>query len=164
MLDSVLPPIKEWWRGDGVAGDDSVLIRAGSSTTPYDESALPVGSRKWVVNLVYTATSDATLWLVVNQLTADNRQVGDVKSIDVRLPAGDKARKSITVDIPEAVSAKWLPSLRVKTPADVTFHKVGVYEARDVDSPDAFVWDGSREVPAHVTVWAGAKEVNAARN
>lgn len=164
MTDSALPPIKDWWRGDGAVDGGAVAVRAGSSTTPYDEFALPVGSRKWAVDIVYTAAADASLWLVVNQLTADNKQVGDVKSIDVQLSAGDRTRKSVTVDIPETASAKWLPSLRVKAPTDVTFHEVKVYEADAASSPDAFVWDGGREVPARVTVWAGAEEVNAARN
>lgn len=164
MTDSALPPIKDWWRGYGAVDSDSAIVHAGSSTTPYDQFALPVGSRKWVVDLTYTASAEASLWLVINQLTADNKQEGDVKSIDVPLAAGDRALKSVAVDIPETVTAKWLPSLRVQAPTDVTFHEVKVYEAGNASSPDALVWDGSREVPAHVTVWIGTKEINAARN
>ena len=164
MTDSTLPPIKDWWRGNGAVDGDSATVRAGSSTTPYDKFALPVGSRKWAVDLTYTAAAEASLWLAVNQLTDDNKQMGDSMTVGVQLPAGDRAQKSIAVDIPEKVSAKWLPSLMVKASTDVTFHEVTVYEASNASSPDAFVWDGSREVPAHVTVWAGSKEVNAARN
>lgn len=159
MTDSTLPPIKDWWRGNGAVDGDSVTVRAGSSTTPYDKFALPVGSRKWVVDLTYTAAAEASLWLVVNQLTDDNKQMGDSMTVGVQLPAGDRAQKSIAVDIPERVSAKWLPSLMVRASTDVTFHEVTVYEKDDLSSSRVAVWDGRREIPAQVTVWDGAREL-----
>lgn len=159
MADSVLPAFSQWWRGNGVPDGDGALIRAGSSSTLFDQYALPAGGRKWTVEYEYSADAEAVVWVVVNKYTAANVKIGDVGIYDRRLPAVQNARVVIDFDLPAAVDAKWLPSIVVREPTDVKFSYVKVYETPVPSGPAATVWDGTDELTATVTVWDGATEI-----
>ena len=161
MADSILPAFSQWWRGNGVPDGDGALIRAGSSSTLFDNHALPTGGRKWTVEYEYSADAEAVVWVVVNKYTAANVKVGDVAIHDRRLPAAQNARVVIDFDLPATVDAKWLPSIVVRESTDVKFSYVKVYETPVPSGPAATVWDGAAEVGASVTVWDGVREVPA---
>lgn len=161
MADSVLPAFSKWWRGNGVPDGDGALIRAGSSSTLFDQYALPAGGRKWTVEYEYSADAEAVVWVVVNKYTTANVKIGDVSIHDRRLPAAQNARVVIDFDLPAAVDAKWLPSIVVRESTDVRFSYVKVYETPVLSGPAATVWDGVTEIAASVTVWDGAREIPA---
>ena len=161
MADSVLPAFSQWWRGNGTPDGDGALIKAGSSSTLFDQYALPAGSRKWTVEYEYSADAEAVAWVVVNKYTAANVKIGDVAIHDRRLPAAQNARVVIDFDLPATVDAKWLPSIVVRESTDVKFNYVKVYETPVPSGPAAAVWNGTDEVAASVTVWDGAREISA---
>lgn len=161
MTDSVLPAFSQWWRGNGSPDGDGALIKAGSSSTLFDRYALPAGGRKWTVEYEYTTDAESVVWVVVNKYTAANVKIGDVAIHDRRLPAAQNARVVIDFDLPAAVDAKWLPSIRVRESTDVKFNYVKVYETPVPSGPAAAVWNGAEEAPATVTVWDGTHEISA---
>lgn len=161
MTDSVLPAFSQWWRGNGVPAGDGALIRAGSSSTLFDQYALPAGGRKWTIEYEYSADAESVVWVVVNKYTAANVKIGDVGIYDRRLPAAQNARVVIDFDLPAAVDAKWLPSIVVRESTDVKFSYVKVYETPVPAGPTATVWDGAAEIAASVTVWDGTREMPA---
>ena len=162
MADSVLPAFSQWWRGNGSPDGDGALIKAGSSSTLFDQYALPAGGRKWTVEYEYSTDAESVVWVVVNKYTAANVKIGDVAIHDRRLPAAQNARVVIDFDLPAAVDAKWLPSVVVRESTDVRFSYVKVYETPVLSGPAATVWDGAAEIAASVTVWDGAREIPAA--
>ena len=161
MADSRLPVFGDWWRGNGVRDGDGALIRAGSSTTPYDNLALPRGGGKWTVEYEYSVDAEAVVWVVINKFTAANVKLGDVAIFDRRLPAAGKSLVTVEFELPASVTEKWLPSISVRPGADVTFHWLKVYETAAPSGPLGYVWDGTAEIPASVTVWDGANETPA---
>ena len=161
MTDSVLPAFSQWWRGNGSPDGDGALIKAGSSSTLFDQYALPAGGRKWTVEYEYSADAEAVVWVVVNKYTATNVKIGDVAIHDRRLPAAQNARVVIDFDLPAAVDAKWLPSIVVRESTDVKFSYVKVYETPVPSGPTATVWTGAEEASATVTVWDGTHEISA---
>lgn len=161
MTDSVLPAFSQWWRGNGSPDGDGALIKAGASSTLFDNYALPAGGRKWTVEYEYSADAEAVVWVVVNKYTAANVKIGDVAIHDRRLPAAQNARVVIDFELPEKIDAKWLPSIVVRESTDVKFNYVKVYETPTPTGPAATVWTGSEEAAATVTVWDGANEISA---
>lgn len=161
MTDSVLPAFSQWWRGNGSPDGDGALIKAGSSSTLFDQYALPAGGRKWTVEYEYSTDAESVVWVVVNKYTAANVKIGDVAIHDRRLPAAQNARVVIDFDLPATVDAKWLPSIVVRESTDVKFNYVKVYETPVPFGPAATVWNGADEVAASVTVWDGTRELPA---
>ena len=161
MTDSVLPAFSQWWRGKGSPDGDGALIKAGASSTLFDQYALPAGGRKWTVEYEYSADAESVVWVVVNKYTAANVKIGDVAIHDRRLPAAQDARIVIDFDLPAAIDAKWLPSIVVREATDVKFTYVKVYETPVPTGPAAEVWNGTGEVAASVTVWDGTREISA---
>lgn len=161
MADSVLPAFSQWWRGNGTPDGDGALIKAGFSSTLFDQYALPADSRKWTVEYEYSTDAESVVWVVVNKYTAANVKIGDVAIHDRRLPAAQNARVVIDFDLPATVDAKWLPSIVVRESTDVKFNYVKVYETPVPSGPAAAVWNGTDEVAASVTVWDGAREISA---
>ena len=161
MTGSVLPAFSQWWRGNGSPDGDGALIRAGSSSTLYDEYALPAGGRKWTVEYEYSTDAESVVWVVVNKYTAANVKIGDVAIHDRRLPEAQNARVVIDFDLPATVDAKWLPSIVVRESTDVKFNYVKVYETPVPSGPTATVWTGTEEAQATVTVWDGTREISA---
>lgn len=163
MADSILPPFSQWWRGNGSPDGDGALIRAGSSSTLFDQYALPAGGRKWTVEYEYSTDAESVVWVVVNKYTAANVKIGDVAIHDRRLPAAQNAHVVIDFELPAAIDAKWLPSIVVRESTDVKFSYVKVYETPPPPTagPAATVWTGTEEAAATVTVWNGANEISA---
>lgn len=163
MTDSVLPPFGEWWRSAGERDGDGALLHANSSSTLYGKYALPAGSRKWTIEYEYSADAEAVVWLVVNRYSDANVKLGEAAIHDRRLPAAQNSRVVTDLELPAAVTDKWLPSMFVRPGADVKFNYVKVYEtsAPAPAGPAVTVWDGAAEVAASVSVWDGAREVPA---
>lgn len=66
MADSIVPALRGWWRSNGQQRDADVFLPAGASTTPYDDSAVPAGSRRFTFEIVYSADAATQLDLRVN--------------------------------------------------------------------------------------------------
>lgn len=161
MADSIIPALGAWWRSKGQQRDAGVFLPAGASTTPYDGSAVPAGSRRFTFEIVYSADADSRLDLRVNWFSEAKRKISgpfDVKSVP--LAAGQGATIAVEVELPAHPSPRWLPSVSVPAAAsDVLLSSLKVYETPAPAGPSVTVWDGSREVAATVTVWDGAKEI-----
>ena len=149
MADSIIPALGAWWRSKGQRREAGVLLPAGASTTPYDDSAVPTGSR---------------LDLRVNWFSEAKKKISgpfDVKSVP--LAAGQGVTVTAEVELPANPSPLWLPSVSVPAAAnDVLLLSLKVYETPvplAPAGPSVTVWDGGREVAATVTVWDGAKEI-----
>lgn len=163
MADSILPPFGEWWRGNGVRDGDGALIRAGSSSTLYDQYALARDDGKWTIEYEYSADAESVVWVVINRYSDANVKLGDGAIYDRRLPAAQNSRVVMDVEFPAKVDAKWLPSIMVRPGgADVKFNWVKVYKTPGLPSgPAAAVWDGAAERLCVVTVWDGTRELPA---
>ena len=163
MADSILPPFGEWWRGNGERDGDGALIRAGSSSTLYDNYALARGEGKFTVEYEYSADAEAEVWVVVNRYTNANVKLGEAAIFDRRVPAAQNSRVVIDFDLPAKVDAKWLPSIVVRPGgADVKFSWVKVYRTAapaQPSGPAVTVWNGTDELGVDVTVWDGAAEI-----
>lgn len=165
MADSVLPVFGEWWRSNGTKDGDGALIKAGSSSTLFDQFALPRRSGKWTVEYEYSADAEAEVWVVINRYSDANVKIGEGTIFDRRLPAAQNSRVVIDFDLPAKVDAKWLPSVMVRPGgSDVKFSWMKVYETPPPPppaGPAVTVWDRGREVACTVTVWDGEKEIPA---
>ncbi len=164
MADSVLPPLGAWWRSNGVRDGDGALIRAGSSSTLYDNYALPRGDGKWTIEYEYSADAESVVWIVINRYSDANVKLGEGAILDRRLPAAQNSRIVLDVELPAKVDVKWLPSVVVRPGgADVKFNWVKVYKTPPPapQGPTTAVWNGTDELGASVTVWDGTAEIPA---
>ena len=164
MADSIIPALEAWWRSKGQRRDAGVFLPAGASTTPYDGSAVPAGSRRFTFEIVYSADVGSQLDLRVNWFSEAKKKISgpfDLKSVP--LAVGRGATVSAVVELPANPSPLWLPSISVPAAAsDVLISSLKVYETPvppATTGPSVTVWDGGREVAATVTVWDGAKEI-----
>jgi hypothetical protein len=163
VADSILPSFGIWWRGNGVQDGDGALIRAGSSSTLYDNYALPRDDGKWTIEYEYSADAEAVVWVVINRYSDAKVGLGEGAIYDRRLPAAQNSRVVLDMEFPAKVDAKWLPSIMVRPGgADVKFHYVKVYKTpTQPTGPATTVWNGTDEIGADVTVWDGTKEIPA---
>lgn len=161
MADSIFPPLGSWWRSRGSQQGAGATLPAGASTTPYDGSAMPVGSRKFTFEIDYRDTSEARLDLRVNWF--NDRKVkldGPYSIASVTLPA-DQTKVLADVELPASTAPRWLPSIAVPAGSgEAAISSLKVYETPAKPNP-VTAWDGAKEVPVAVTVWDGAKEVPA---
>ena len=164
MADSSIPALGAWWRSKGQRRDAGAFLPAGASTTPYDGSAVPVGSRRFTFEIAYSADAGSQLDLRVNWFSEAKKKVSgpfDLKSVP--LAVGQGATVVAEVELPANPSPLWLPSVSVPAAAsDVLLLSLKVYETPvplAPAGPSVTVWDGGREVAATVTVWDGAKEI-----
>ena len=164
MADSIVPALRGWWRSNGQQREASVLLPAGASTTPYDGSAVPTGSRRFTFEIAYSADVGSRLDLRVNWFSEAKKKISgpfDLKSVP--LAAGQGVTVAAEVELPANPSPLWLPSVSVPAAAsDVLLSSLKVYETPvplAPAGPSVTVWDGGREVAATVTVWDGAKEI-----
>ena len=161
MADSIFPPLGSWWRSRGSRWGAGATLPTGASTTPYDGSAMPAGSRRFTFEIDYRDTSEARIDLRVNWF--DDRKVkldGPYLITTVTLPA-DQTKVLADVELPAGTAPRWLPSIAIPAgsgEAAISFLKV--YETPAKPNP-VTVWDGAKEVPVAVTVWDGAREVPA---
>lgn len=161
MADSIFPPLGSWWRSRGSQQGSGATLPAGASTTPYDGSAMPVGSRRFTFEIDYRDTSEARIDLRVNWF--NDRKVkldGPYAIASVTLPA-DQTKVLADVELPAGRAPRWLPSIAVPAGSgEAAISSLKVYETQAKPNP-VTVWDGAKEVAVTVTVWDGAKEVPA---
>ena len=161
MADSIFPVLGAWWRSKGSRQGDGATLPAGSSATPYDGAATPVGSRRFTFEINYQDTAEARIDLRVNWFNDNKVKVnGPFDIITVTLPQG-QTKVVAEVELPSSTAPKWLPSIGVPAGSgDVVISSLKVYETPTKPNP-VTVWDGANEVPVTVTVWDGANEVPA---
>lgn len=158
MADSVLPAFGGWWQSSSRVVADGIMLPAGATSTPYDNSAVPVGSKRWSIELTYTTTAAATLSIRHNHFNAGKSKIRQTTIDDFPLSVGRLVTRRIDVLLPDTDQPNWLPSLAA-VGGDITIKGVSVYETPAPAGPTITVWDGSREVPATISVWDGRKEV-----
>ena len=163
MADSILPALGNWWWSKGKRQGDSVYLYAGASTTPYDGSAVPVGSRKFTIEITYTSGSSNPLDVRVNWFNDGKVKVAgpvDIKTFDLN-PAQNGAAL-LEFELPADPRPRWLPSLLIPAGAhDMIVHSLKVYETPAPAGPVATVWNGTDEIGVDVTIWDGAAEIPA---
>lgn len=161
MTDSIFPPLGSWWRSRGSQQGAGATLPAGASTTPYDGSAMPVGSRRFTFEIDYQDAAAASIDLRVNWF--NDRKVrldGPYPIASVTLPA-DQTKVLADVELPASTAPRWLPSIAVPAGSgEVAISSLKVYETPAKPNP-VTVWDGAKEAAVTVTVWDGAKEVPA---
>lgn len=158
MADSVLPAFGSWWQSSSRVVADGITLPAGATSTPYDNSAVPVGSKRWSIELTYTTTAAATLSIRHNHFNAGKSKIRQTMIDDFPLSVGRLVTRRIDVLLPDTDQPNWLPSLAA-VGGDITIKAVSVYETPAPAGPTITVWDGSKEVPATISVWDGRKEV-----
>ena len=158
MPNSVLPVFGAWWRSSGTRQGDGAELPQGATSTPYDNFALPVGSKRWSLELEYSAAAPTNLVIRHNHINADKEVARQTEIGRFSLAAGSGVTQRIDFRLTDSTHPSWLPSL---SPIDggVRFASVKVYETPADTGPRVSVWDGATEVPATATVWDGAKEV-----
>lgn len=165
MADSILPALGDWWWSKGKRQGGGVYLSAGASTTPYDGAAVPVGSRKFTIEITYTSGNSNRLDVRVNWFNDAKVKVAgpfDIKTFD--LSPAQAGTALLEVELPASTYLRWLPSLLVPTSAhDILVHSLKVYEtqAPAPQGPAATVWNGTDEIGVVVTVWDGANEIPA---
>lgn len=158
MADSVLPAFRSWWQSSSRVVEDGITLPAGSSSTPYDSNAVPVGSKRWSVELTYTTTTAATLSIRHNHFNTGKSRVMQTTIDDFPLSVGRLVTRRIDFLLSDTNQPNWLPSLGAAR-GDITIKAISVYETPAPAGPAVTVWDGNKEVPATITVWDGRKEV-----
>lgn len=122
---------------------------------------MPVGSRRFTLEIDYRDTSEARIDLRVNWF--DDRKVkldGPYAISSVTLPA-DQTKVLADVELSAGTAPRWLPSIAVPAGSgEAAISSLKVYETPAKPNP-VTVWDGAKEVAVTVTVWDGAKEVPA---
>ena len=161
MADSIFPVLGAWWRSKGVRQGDGATLPAGASTTPYDGSATPVGSRRFTFEVDYQDAANTSIDLRVNWFNDNKVKInGPFNIANVALPQG-QTKVVAEVELPAGTAPRWLPSIGV--PADsgsAAISSLKIYET-PVKVQPVTVWDGASESAATVTVWDGASEVPA---
>jgi hypothetical protein len=158
MADSVLPAFGSWWQSSSRIVADGIMLPAGATSTPYDNSAVPVGSKRWSVELTYTTTAAATLSIRHNHFNASKSKIRQTVIDDFPLSVGRLVTRRIDFLLSDTDQPNWLPSLAA-VGGDITIKAVSVYETPAPAGPAVTVWYGRKEVPATITVWDGRKEV-----
>lgn len=158
MADSVLPAFGSWWQSSSRVVADGITLPAGATSTPYDANAVPVGSKRWSVELTYTTTAAATLSIRHNHFNAGKSKIRQTPIDDFPLSVGRLVTRRIDFLLSDTDQPNWLPSLAA-VGGDITIKAVSVYETPAPAGPTVTVWDGRKEVPATVSVWDGRKEV-----
>ena len=163
MADSILPALGDWWWSKGKRQNGAVYLYAGASTTPYDGAAVPVGSRKFTLEVTYTSGNANQIDVRVNWFNDARAKVAgpfDIKTFD--LPSAQAGTALLEVELPSSASPRWLPSLLVPASAhDILVHSLKVYETPAPQGPVTTVWNGTDEIGVVVTVWDGANEIPA---
>ena len=157
MADSVLPAFGSWWQSSSRIVADGITLLAGGSSTPYDGDAVPVGSKRWSVELTYTTTAAATLSIRHNHFNAGKSRIRQTTIDDFPLSVGRLITRRIDFLLSDTDQPNWLPSFGA-VGGDITFKAVSGYETPAPAGPAVTVWDGSKGVPATITVWDGRKE------
>lgn len=163
MAESLFPALGAWWRNRGTRQGDGASLPPGASTTPYDNSAVPVESRRFTFEITYSADAAAKVVLRVNWFSAGKTKVsGPFNLVSVALDAAQGKTVTAEVTLPDNPSPRWLPSVGVLPESgEVLISSLKVYETPAPAGPTAAVWDGAAERPCAVTVWDGTRELPA---
>nr|DAX45561.1 MAG TPA: hypothetical protein [Caudoviricetes sp.] len=161
MAESIFPVFGAWWRSKGGRVGDGATMPAGASTTPYDSAAMPVGSRKFTLEIDYQDSASASIDLRVNWFNDNKVKInGPFNIANVALPQG-QTKVVAEVELPASTAPRWLPSIAVPADSgDTAISSLKIYET-PVKVQPVTVWDGASESAATVTVWDGAREVPA---
>lgn len=163
MAESFLPALNAWWRSLGQSQGDGASLPPGASTTPYDDSAAPVGSRRFTFELTYSANSTAAADLRINWFSADLRKTGGPFDL-ARVPLEAAQGRTVTAEItlPDSPSPRWLPSIGVPSDSgEVLISSLKIYETPAPAGPTVTVWAGAADKTCAVTVWDGTHEIPA---
>lgn len=158
MPNSVLPVFGNWWRSSGTKRGDGAELPAGATTTPYDNFAVPVGSKRWSIELEYSTAAPTNLVIRQNHINVSKEVARQTDIGRYALEAGSGVTKRIDLELAYSLHPNWLPSIGVLDGA-VSFASVKVYETPADTGPKVTVWDGTKEAEATITVWDGSKEV-----
>ena len=158
MADSVFPVFGAWWRSAGTRLGDGAVLPNGATSTPYDGSAVPVGSKRWSAEIVYTADAPVTLSIRHNHFNAGKTRIRQSEPFVFPLAVGVSVSRRIDFALTDTNQPNWLPSLGA-VGGQISFSSVKVYETPAPAGPTVTVWDGGKEVPATISVWDGSKEV-----
>lgn len=163
MAESLFPVLGAWWRNRGTRQGDGASLPPGASTTPYDNSAVPVESRRFTFEITYSADAAAKVVLRVNWHDSDRKKVGGpFNLVSVAIDAAQGKTVTAEVTLPDNPSPRWLPSVGVLPESgEVLISSLKVYETPAPTGPAAAVWDGATERPCAVTVWDGTRELPA---
>jgi hypothetical protein len=163
MAESLFPVLGAWWRNRGTRQGDGATLPPGASTTPYDNSAVPVESRRFTFEITYSADAAAKVVLRVNWHDSDRKKIGGpFNLVSVALDAAQGKTVTAEVTLPDNPSPRWLPSVGVPPESgEVLISSLKVYETPAPAGPTAAVWDGATERPCAVTVWDGTRELPA---
>ena len=161
MADTIFPVLGAWWRSKGSRMGDGATLPAGTSTTPYDSAAMPVGSRKFTFEIDHQDTAEARIDLRVNWFNDNKVKInGPFDITTVTLPQG-QTKVVAEVELPASTAPRWLPSIGVPAGSgDAAISSLKIYET-PVKVQPVTVWDGASESAATITVWDGAREVPA---
>ena len=129
-MASVFPVIGAWWGGNGARVGDGRLIRKGSSSTPFESNAYPVGDRKWTVEITYSADQDTQIAMRANWFEAGKKTTGKQDFITTwNIRGGVNAALKFEFELPANAYPLWTPSIAVPgTANDITIHNFNVYE------------------------------------
>jgi hypothetical protein len=161
MAESILPVLGAWWRSRGTRRGDGASLPPGSSTTPYDGSAVPAEPRRFTFEITYSAAGAAKVDLRVNWFSAGKTKVsGPFSLVSVALDAARGKTVTAEVTLPDNPSPRWLPSISVPSDSsEVTISSLKVYETPAPAGSAVTIWDGAAEGPCVVTVWDGSREL-----
>lgn len=128
-MASVFPIIGAWWVGKGYRVGDGKYIELGSSSTPFETSAAPVGTRKWTAEIIYTSGDDNQLAMRANWFTADKGKTNKQDFIVTwNLPAGVSRAMKFEFELPGNYPM-WTPSVAVPNIGhDISIAKLDLYE------------------------------------
>lgn len=128
-MASVFPIIGAWWVGKGYRVGDGKYIELGSSSTPFETAAAPVGTRKWTAEIIYTSGDDNQLAMRANWFTADKGKMNKQDFIVTwNLPAGVSRAMKFEFELPGNYPM-WTPSVAVpNTGHDINIAKLDLYE------------------------------------
>jgi hypothetical protein len=127
-MASMLPVLGTWWFGNGRRDGDGAYINANSSTTPYDQHAIPVLQKKFRFTLNYTSGDENRLVFRASRLNAKKENIFQELIETKRLPAGTKRTINLDIVLPDSQYPLWLPSIQVpSTGHDILIHSLEVY-------------------------------------
>lgn len=130
MVESVFPSVGRWWVGNGLTVGEGKLVRNGSSMTPLDSDAVSVGGSRWTFEITYTANTDTQVSIRANWFGEGKQNLGKQDYITTHsLSAGTTRAIKLELRLPSKGFPMWTPSMAIPgTAADVTFHRVKIYE------------------------------------
>lgn len=127
-MASMLPVLGTWWFSNGRRDGDGAYISVNSSTTPYDQHAIPVLQKKFRFTLNYTSGDENRLVFRASRLNDKKQNILQDIIETKRLPAGTKRTIDLDIVLPDSKYQYWLPSIQIpSTGHDILIHSLEVY-------------------------------------